>query len=155
MSNYVRVVSAALESVSEADVDDPIIELTCPANAMIEIIRVEIGPAEGASPVDEVQELALWMGTIAGTGGSAMTETILRGDGTISGSALSSLTALGTGNIIYATAYHTQNGWLYLPVPEERPQLIGGGDDIFNLHFPTVPDAALVSSTTIVWGEVA
>lgn len=152
--NYDRVVAATLESTSLTLADDPLIELTCPANAVIEIVRIEIGASEGAAPVDEVQELALWMGTVAGTGGGAITERILRGEGTIVGAAVSNVTTLGTGNEFYHTAYHVQNGWLYEPVPEARPLLKAGGDDIFAFLYPVAPDAAMVVSATIIWGEI-
>ncbi len=152
--NYNRVVSASMESTSLTLVDDPLLELLCPANMIIDVIRVEIGPAEGAAPVDEVQEIALWMGTVVGSGGGAITERIVTGSGTIGGVAVSNVTTIGTGNEFYHTAYHTQNGWLYLPVPEERPRLISGGDDVFAVVFPTAPDAAIVTSASIIWGEL-
>ena len=152
--DYDRTVAASMESTSLTLVDDPLLELLCPANMIIEVIRVEIGPAEGAAPVDEVQELALWMGTAVGSGGGAITERIVTGSGGIGGVAVSNVTTIGTGNEFYHTAYHTQNGWLYLPVPEERPRLVSGGDDVFAVVFPTAPDAAIVTSATIVWGEV-
>ena len=152
--DYDRVVAASMESTSLTLVDDPLLELLCPANAIIEIIRVEVGPAEGTDPVDEIQEIALWMGTAVGTGGGALTERIVTGSGSIVGVAVKNVTAIGTGNEFYHTAYHTQNGWLYLPVPEERPRLVSGGDDVFAVVFPTAPDAALVTSITMVWGEV-
>ena len=123
MTNYDRVVAASLISTSLTLADDPLLELLCPANMTIDIIRVEIGPAEGATPIDEIQEVALWMGTAVGSGGGAITELIVRGSGTIGGVAVSNVTTIGTGAEWYHSAYHTQNGWLYLPVPEERPQL--------------------------------
>ena len=153
MTNYDRVVAATLESTSLTLVDDPLIELLCPANMTIDIIRIEIGAAEGTDPVDEVQELALWMGTAVGSGGGALTERIVRGSGTIGGVAVSNVTTIGTGNEYYHTAFHLQNGWLFLPVPEERPQLISGGDDVYAFVFPVAPDAATVLSATLVWGE--
>ena len=48
--NYDRVVAAALASTSLAAVDDPILELLCPANITIDLIRVELGATEGATP---------------------------------------------------------------------------------------------------------
>ena len=152
--DYVRTASASLESTSLTLVDDPLVELLCPASTTIEVIRVEIGPAEAAAPIDEIQPVALWMGTAVGTGGGALTERIVSGSGSIGGVCVKNVTAIGTGNEFYHTAYHTQNGWLYLPVPEERPRLVSGGDDVFAVVFPTAPDAALVTSITMVWGEV-
>ena len=78
----------------------------------------------------------------------------ITGSGSIVGVAVKNVTTIGTGSEFYHTAYHTQNGWLYLPVPEERPRLVSGGDDVFAVVFPTAPDAALVTSITLIWGEV-
>ena len=151
--NYDRVVSAVLASTSLTLADDPIVELLCPANMIIDVIRVEIGPSEGAAPVDEIQEIALWMGTAVGSGGGSATERIVRGSGTIGGAVATNVTTIGTGNAWYNTAYHTQNGWLYAPIPQAMPELRSGGDDVFAVFFPVAPDTAMVISTTIVWGE--
>lgn len=152
--DYVRTASASLESTSLTLVDDPLVELTCPANVTIEVIRVEIGAAEGATPIDEVQPVALWKGTLAGSGGGAPTERLIRGSGTILGTVATNVTTIGTGNEFYHTSYHVQNGWLYLPVPDERPQLVPGSDDIFAVVFNVAPQVAIVTSCTVVWGEV-
>ncbi len=152
--NYVRVASASLESTSLTLIDDPLVELTCPANVTIEVIRVEIGPAEGAAPTDEIQPVALWKGTAAGSGGGAATERLIRGSGTILGAVATNVTTIGTGNEFYHAAYHVQNGWLYAPVPEARPQLVAGSDDVFAVVFNVAPQVAIVTSCTIVWGEV-
>ncbi len=153
--NYDRVVSASMESQAVSTADDPIIELQVPANAHAEVIRVEIGAAEGATPVDEVQEFALYVATGIGTGGTGLTENILRGEGTVSITAVRNLTAAGAGVAeVYHTGFHWQNGWLYLPVPEERILLKAGANDHFGLIFPTLPDAATTFSATVVWGEV-
>ncbi len=152
--NYVRVASASLESTALTLIDDPLLELLCPASTVIEVIRVEIGPAEGAAPIDEIQPVALWMGTAVGSGGGAATERLLRGSGTILGVVATNVTTIGTGNEVYHTAYHTQNGWLYAPVPEARPQLVPGSNDVFAVVFPTAPQVSITTSCTIVWGEV-
>ncbi len=152
--NYDRTVAATLESTSLTLADDPLIEISLLGSGVAEIIRIEIGVSEGATPLDEIQEVALWMGTVAGSGGGAITERIVRGEGTIIVTAVDNVTTLGTGNEWYHTAYHTQQGWLYLPVPEERPLLKSGGDDVFAFLFPVAPDAAMTVSATIVWGEI-
>ena len=144
-----------MESQAVSTADDPVMELQMPANSYAEIIRVEIGAAEGTDPVAEVQEIVMYSATAAGTGGTALTETLVRGEGTISGAALRNLTAAGAGLVEwYFTAFHWQNGWLYLPVPEERYQVKAGGQDNFGFYFPTAPDAATTFSATVVWGEI-
>jgi hypothetical protein len=153
--NYDRVVSGVLESGAISTADDPIIELQMPANTQAEIIRLEIGAAEGADPLAEIQELVMYKGPNAGTGGAAVTETILNGGGTIQGVVLSSLTAAGASTKEwYFTGFHWQNGWLYLPVPAELVLLKAGDDDNFGFYFPTAPDASTTFSTTLIWGEI-
>ncbi len=152
--SYVRVASASLQSTALTLIDDPLVELLCPANVTIEVIRVEIGPAEEATPIDEIQPVALWKGTAVGSGGGAATERLITGSGTILGVVATNVTTIGTGNEFYHSAYHTQNGWLYLPVPEERPQLVSGSDDVFAVVFPTAPQVSITTSCTIVWGEI-
>ena len=153
--NYDRVVAASQESISVTLIDDPVIELQMPANTYAEIIRVEIGVGEGVTPVDEAQPVALYTATAAGTGGSAITEQVLNGEGTVVGVALRNLTAPGAGlQEVYFTGFHWQNGWLYLPVPEERIAVKAGAQDNFGFYFPTAPQVATTFSATLVWGEV-
>jgi hypothetical protein len=144
-----------MESQTISTVDDALIEVQIPANAFAELISIEIGPAEGTDPVAEVQELALFSTTAAGTGGTALTENVLNGEGTIVGVALRNLTAPGAGLVEwYATAFNARVGWIYEPVPEARYVSAAGAQDNFGFYFPTVPDAGLVLSATIIWGEV-
>jgi hypothetical protein len=154
--NYDRCVSAVMESQAISTADDPLIELQMPNNSVGEVISVEIGAAEGADPVAEIQELQLYVSQSAGTGGTALTETLLNGDGTIVGAALRNLTAPGgTPEEIYGTAWNVRFPWLWVPVPSKRPILKGFVDaDAFGILFPTAPDAALTLSATIVWTEV-
>ncbi len=152
--SFVRIASASLESTALTLADDPLVELLCPASTVIEIIRVEIGPAEEAAPIDEIQPVALWKGTAVGSGGGTPTERLIRGSGTILGVGATNVTTIGTGAEFYHSAYHTQNGWLYHPVPEERPQLVPGSDDVFAVVFPVAPQVSITTSCTIVWGEI-
>lgn len=153
--NYDRVVSATMESQAVSLVDDPVIEVVIPANAMAELIRIEIGVGEGATPVDETQPVVIYSATSAGTGGTALTEYVIRGGGTVLGAATRNLTAPGAGVLEwYFSGFHWQNGWLYLPVPEERYVSKAGSQDVFGFYFPTAPQAATTFSATIIWGEV-
>ncbi len=56
---------------------------------------------------------------------------------------------------LYFDGYHVQNGFLYLPVPEERPIIVGNStQDNFGIRFPVAPDQAMVISYGIIWGEI-
>ncbi len=131
-----------------------IIEIQAGANSIIEIWRVWVGPSEGTDPVDEVQEIGLYRSDTVGTG-TAMTEQEIQGggDAVASAVAISTVTRGGTPEELFYDAYHTQNGWLYLPVPEERPRLVSAGEDNFGVWFPVAPDASMTLSAGIVWAE--
>lgn len=56
-------------------------------------------------------------------------------------------TALGTiGALLYSDAFNWQNGWLYLPVPEERHTVSGATTTSTALRTLTVPPALTVSA---------
>ena len=150
MSRYNGVYSAfeVSQTVTAAGV---LIELQVPANTIIEIIRAWCGPAEDATPVDEVQDIQIYGDATAGTGGTALTEQSLQGD------AASGIGGPNPSRIqprFFADAFHLQNGWLYLPAPEERIRIVGGSSldnvGLANLSSPTTMDI----SYGIIWGEL-
>lgn len=58
-------------------------------------------------------------------------------------------TVLGTlGNVLYPDSFNWQNGWLYLPVPEERIAVPGAG--ILALRTTTTPPAQTINATLAV-----
>jgi hypothetical protein len=131
-----------------------VIELQVGANTRIEIIKAWVGPAEGTDPVDEVQEIGFYRNDATGTG-TAMTEQEIQGggDATSGVTAISTVTIGATPEDFNFDAYHVQNGWLYLPVPEERVQVQSGGQDNFGIWFPVSPDASMTVSAGIIWAE--
>lgn len=154
MAQYDRVVAAMMESTAFTAANTGVIELQVGASVMAEIIRIEIGAAEGTDPVAETQELAFYVNDAAGTG-TAVTEAALNGSGTIQGVAISNVTVGATPTEIWFTGFHWSTGYLYLPVPEERIQIKGGSTtDNFGFYFPTAPDASTTFSATLVWGEI-
>jgi hypothetical protein len=153
---YDRTVSAANESVATiAAADDSILELSIPANVTAEILRVEIGPHEGATPPNPTP-WAMYTATAAGTGGAAVTETLQSGSGTIQGSVLKTLTAIPVTGLreMPQGAIAWEVGVIYVPVPEERIKVVGGGQDFFGFHFLAAPSATPTFTAHIVWGEI-
>lgn len=135
-----------------------VIELQVAANSVAEILRIWIGAAEGADPVAEVQELSIYTNDAAATGGTALTEQELRGqgEGTAASAALAAPTIGATPTDLYFDAFHLMNGWLYLPVPEERILIVGGSaQDNVGIRFPVAPDASITISYGIIWGELS
>lgn len=135
-----------------------IIELQVPANTVVDILRMWIGPAEGTDPVAEVQELSVYVNDAAATGGTALSENEIQGsgDGASACAGLAAPTIGATPTDIYFDAFHLQNGWLYLPVPEERFRVQGGTtNDNIGLRFPIAPDQSTTISYGIIWGEIS
>ncbi len=151
---YDRVVEAAIQSSAEPDFDDPLLELTAPANTFIDILEVTIGAHEGATPPNPTP-YAFYTATAAGTGGAAVTEVLVRGKGGIQGSVLSGLTAAsGTGFREFPQgAISWEIGVNHLWVPEARFEVIGGGQDFFGIVYLAAPSATPTSTVKITWGE--
>ncbi len=151
---YDRIVEAAIESQAETALDDPLLEITAAANVFIDILEVNIGAHEGATTPDPTP-YAFYTATAAGTGGSTVTEAIVRGKGTIGGVALSGLTAPSAtgyrefpqGAIVWEIGAH------HLWIPEARFEVIGGGQDFFGIVYLAAPSATPTSTVKVTWGE--
>lgn len=69
------------------------------------------------------------------------------GDSAYGGTVRGLCTTLGTaGAILYPDSFNWQNGWLYLPVPEERLTLGGGTTISVALKVPVAPPAQTVNA---------
>ncbi len=152
--NYDRIVEAAIASQAEAAADDPLLEITAPANVFLDILEVTIGPHEGATAPNPTP-YAFYTATAAGTGGATVVEVAVRGKGAIQGVALSGLTAPS------ATGYREfpqcavawEIGANHLWLPEALFEVIGGGQDFFGIVYLAAPRAAPTSTVKITWGE--
>jgi hypothetical protein len=156
MTQYNGIFSATSDSDAFSAAGS-IIELQVPAATRIEILRAWVGPAEGTDPVSEVQEISLYVNDGPATAGTALTEQELRGstDATSAVAALAAPTIAATPVDLIFDAFHVQNGWLYLPVPEERVTIMGGTtNDNVGLRFPVAPDASMTFSYGMIWGEL-
>ncbi len=151
---YDRIVEAAVESLAESAADDPLLEISVPTNAFIDILEVTIGPHEGATSPDPTP-YAFFTASAGGTGGNPVTEVLVRGKGTIRGVCQSQLTAPS------ATDYREfpqgaipwEVGVNHLWVPEARFEVIGGGQDFFGIVYLAAPSAIPTSTVKITWGE--
>jgi hypothetical protein len=136
-----------------------IMELQVPTNTVIEILRMWVGAAEGGEPVADVQEISVYFNDAAATAGTGLAENEIQG----TADAASGVTSLGVAPTIGATptnvlydGFHLQNGWLYLPVPEERFVCVGGSSqDNIGMQFPVAPDVSITISYGMIWGEIA
>lgn len=155
MYNGIYVAEEERQTVTAANV---LIALQVPASTQIEILRAWCSPALGVAPTDEMQEIELYKNTTnLSTGGAALTEEELRGndDAATSVTALGGATIGASSVILYPDGFHLQNGWLYLPIPEERIRIVGATTSEFGLNFPLAPESASeVLSYGIIWGEI-
>jgi hypothetical protein len=151
---YDRIVEAAVQSLAEANADDPLLEVTAPTGVLIDILEVIIGPHEGATAPDPTP-YGFYTATAAGTGGTAVTEVVARGKGANQGTALSDLTAPS------ATGYREfpqgaipwEVGAQHLWIPDARFEVIAGGQDFFGIVYLAAPSATPTSTVKVTWGE--
>lgn len=152
---YTRIGHAAAESVSGSLADNPLIELSIPSGVIAEILRVEISPNQAATAPDPTP-FQFYTTTGAGSGGTAITEQKIRGDGTLSVSALHTLSTKGAGVDEYSwSALQWDVGFLYLPVPEERFLIPAAGQDFFGVCWNQAVGATVEYTVSVVWGEIA
>ncbi len=151
---YDRIVEAAIASQAEAAADDPLLEVTAPANVLIDILEITIGPHEGATAPNPTP-YAFYTATAAGAGGSTVTEVVVRGKGAAQGVALSGLTApSATGFREFPQgAVAWEIGVNHLWIPEARFEVIGGGQDFFGIVYLAAPSATPTATVKITWGE--
>ena len=154
-----RVYSATFSNVTLGTAAQSILEVQVPSTSLVVVLRAWLGADIGASPVDEVVNIALYGNDAAATGGTGMTEQALTPTGAGDASNCTALvepTIGATPLDLIVDSFHLQNGWLYLPVPDERPVLFGGsanpGDNI-GIRLVTAAAAAWVGSGGIVWME--
>lgn len=155
-----RVYTATFQSISFSVTDTTVMELQIPANVSITLLRAWIGAAEGATPLDKVQEIEIYGNDGPATAGSAMVEQEIQGGGGASSTVVAVLDAViaASANSLYRDAFHLSNGFLYIPVPEERIMMRGGsadpGDNL-GIRFPVVLDQTTVLSGGMTWSELS
>lgn len=153
--NGLYVVSESSQAISTADV---LIELQVPSAVLIEIWRMWVGAAENDTLVDAVQEIDIYANDAAGTSGTSLTgvEIQTEVDAATLVTAVGGPTIGATPTVLYPDGFHVQNGWLYLPVPEERIRIRGGGSvDNVGFRFPTAPGSSITVSYGIIYAEYA
>lgn len=152
-----RIYSASQQTLFTA-VNTVMMELQVPANTRMTLLRAWVSADQAGTPLDEVCTIALYTNDAAKTGGNPMNEYPHDSD-----NATAAACVAGSAGTIGATpiymhweTFHYQNGWLYVPQPEERITLRGGdvspGDNI-GLHIEYLPQQATFSYG-MTWGEI-
>jgi hypothetical protein len=114
-----------------------IVEITAPSTAVLVIHRAWCEQSGSTTSAMNRIQILRKSATITGT---ASPPSILALDGSASASSTAKwkATAEGTdGNVLIEDSYNVLNGWLYLPVPEER--IIVPPSGIIALKFPAAP----------------
>lgn len=126
-----------------------LVQVNAPSDESIDVLRAWVSFDTTTSTA---QEVGFKRVTTAGTG-SSFTAILLRpNDAAFGGSCTYAHSAEGTlGDIIVREHCNMLNGWLYLPTPEERIRIAGGGR--LSLYFPAAPSAVNVSAG-IVFGTL-
>jgi len=125
-----------------------VIEITNAATEVVEILRAWV-TQENVTATGQAG-IALVRKTVSITGTSLTTASL--SSGTSSTTAKHTATGEGTdGAFLIREGFNIVNGWLYLPVPEERITVPPSG--MLGLKFMTVPASASYS-VGIVWQEL-
>ncbi len=151
---YDRVAEATIQSLAEADADDPLLEIRVSVTAVLDILEVTIGPHEGATAPDPTP-YAFFTASSGGTAGNPVTEVLVRGKGSIVGVAQSQLTAPGVSDYreFPQGAIPWEVGVNHLWLPEARFEVWSGGQDFFGIVYLAAPSATPTTTVKITWGE--
>ncbi len=153
--NGVYVAAEGSQAITGAD---GLIELQVPTNVQIVILRAWVSADQGTSQLDEGLTVELYNNDGVATGGLGLTEKEVQGaaDGASAVVALGGATVAATPEPLVPSIEHTQNGWLYVPTPEEAERIAGGTTfDNIGTRFTTAPSASGTFSYGIKWGELA
>lgn len=124
----------------------------------IEIVYAYVGQSSDFGDAqDELLALRWRTGmTTNGSGGSAPTPQIIRGDAACAATArVNDTTASSTGTILelHEECWNVRAGWVYFPPPESRIKI--GVSAKLALNLPVAPADSLTVSITIVFRELA
>lgn len=148
MAQYTGVYSILMSAVVVSTART-LIQLNAPSTHALEIIRAWI--TQELSEVSTQEAIQILRVSTAGTG-TAGDERALRGSQVAQATGTTNHTAEGTaGDILLREGFNILNGFLYLPVPEERIYIPPSGR--IALKFPVAP-ASATWTAGIVWGEI-
>lgn len=117
------------------------LEVTAPATAILKVYRCWMEQSSVATSTTTRIRLLRKTGTITGTG-SPPTPTPVDASAASGATVKWVATVEGTdGNVLIEEAFNYLNGWVWLPVPEER--IIVPPSGIIALKFPAAPTSAV------------
>ena len=159
--NSSRIYSATFENVGIGTAVQSIMEVQVPDNTVCVVLRAWLSPHIGTPVLNEVNAITFYGNDAAATSGSAMTEQPLTPAAAADASNCTALLEPTIGAsplLLFGDAYHMQNKWEYLPLPEERETFIGGNTDPgdnFGLELAVTSTTIFVVSGGIRWLELS
>jgi hypothetical protein len=155
MTRYNGIYVASYQAIAHTAAD-LLFELNPTGSAQFEVLRMWISPAHNA--VDDVQEIDVYENDAVATGGTQAAKRDLQGGSDDAGDVVvdhNKGTIGATPSSLWHDAFHLLNGWLYVPVPEERPRKSSAQTDLyFGLRLSVAPAESITLSYGVVWGEL-
>ena len=133
-----------------------LIQLKAGATVPLEILRANV--AQHNSTTSAMQPVILVRKSAAATVTSFTPVKTDENDGAASAAGGTSATGVNASaegtdtDVVFNDAFNVLNGWLYLPVPEERIKVLGAG--IIGLKFADAPSTALSVRATVTFREL-
>jgi hypothetical protein len=146
MSIQGRPFSLVMEGVSVSATQD-LLEITCPSTCGLVLLSFTV--TQDTDEVSQQLPLAIFRNSAAGSGGSTLTPGVLDPGDTVTATCKRNVTTPGTRSpavALWRQSMNLLNGWLYVPVPEERIQVPPSG--IIAINLVTAPSGALPFSVT-------
>jgi hypothetical protein len=142
-----RKYSIAFEEVTVAAAQD-LFEVVAPSNKVLIVHEVKI--ANVSSETSEQWSILVHRASTSGSSGTTPTARPLDpGDAAAGFTPECNNTTQGTeGTFVHADGFNILNGWHWLPIPEDRPVVPGGGRLVVELQ--TTPTSTTCSGTMIV-----
>jgi hypothetical protein len=134
-----------------------LIQLQAGATNRLEIVEARV--SQSNSTTSTMQPVQIMRKSAAGTVTSFTPLLLSTGDAVstaVGGAAATGTNASAEGtdtDILVQDVFNILNGWLYLPVPEQRPVVDGAG--IIGLKLPVAPGSALTITASITFKELS
>lgn len=134
-----------------------LIQIKAGTNNPLEIVEARV--SQSGSTTSAQQPIQIMRKTGAATVTSFTPLLLSTGDaasqavGSTSGTGITATVEGTDGDILVQDVFNVLNGWIFLPVPEQRPWVKGG--DIIGLKFPVAPGSALTVTASITFKELS
>jgi len=150
MPNYTGIYLAQLAATS-VSIAKTLVQINAPADAPIELLRAWVS---FNSVTSTAIEIGIKRVSTAGTGTSFTALLLRQGNAAFGGTTTTDHTAEGTiGDVLMRSFVNYLNGFLYLPIPEERIIIQPSGR--LSLYLPTAPGAAVTISAGVIFAELS